>query len=217
MPWFVSSLNPAGGLKHVAWDIAVFSNFYSLMMQESGSPPPSGVWSWGTGSKINMPLAAGVFNVGGQAARQKLQEVNFYTENQNTTFILNTYYGQFYVGSITPVSSLSTLKIRAGVYYNLMEGAAGIAYMGSHLKRNPANVSSGIYLTSCAVPSNIANVGVVAGNTVGQGNRQGLMAFERVDSAGNLDPKQYGIAWALGVTSTGLTITAGYVTIEEWL
>jgi len=42
--WFVSSLNPAGGLKHVSWDIAVFSNFYSLMAQESGAPRPTGVW-----------------------------------------------------------------------------------------------------------------------------------------------------------------------------
>ena len=234
MGWFASSLNPAGGLKHVSWDIAVFSNFYSLMAQESGAPRPTGVWCMDTlnvGSTLtaqafNAPtfsansLAAGAFKEGGVSIKQLLQRIYF--KDTTSRGSLSQVFSTYTIASITPLSSLSTLLVRAGIYYGLASPSGLEVQFASHLMRNPTVVGSFAYLTNSAAPLTSANVGqpmggVVAGGTgvAVLGEISGLMAFEAVDSVTTLDPRQYGVDWS---TFSGTAcIAGGYLTVEEWL
>jgi len=237
--WFVSSLNPAGGLKHVSWDIAVFSNFYSLMAQESGAPRPTGVWCMDTlnvGSSLTVQgvAVAGVvagansggsfnvtsdFKVRGNTTKQLLQRVHLLSTTSRSS--ATTVYSTYAVASLTPVSSVSQIFVRAGLYYFLPADTTAATMIGMHLMRNPMTAATSFnYLTNCSAATASGGMGNVGGWSLAAGfTVNGHVGFEAVDSTGNLDPRQYGIDWNRGGTAPTVpaAIFGGYITIEEWL
>ncbi len=179
-------------------------------IQAASGYASAGVASFGTAN------AASGFNLRGVPTKHLLQRIPFFstTSRGTTSAVFSTYA----VASITPLSSLSTILVRAGIYYTIIGGGAA-STLDSHLMRNPTGAASSFaYLTNSAVSQN-ANVGAAMGAAWGNNIGlpiAGLMAFEAADSAGNLDARQYGIDWH-GLGGSVIGIQGGYVTVEEWL
>lgn len=163
-------------------------------------------------SSFGMLNAASGFTLRGFATKQLLQRVHVFdtTSRGSASATFSTYT----VASLTPVSSLSTLLVRAGVDYACAADAS-INVLNLHLMRNPLAVASFAYLTASNADASVVRPGNVNGTTT-----QPLMStyvFERVDSSVNLDPKQYGVDWARVNGSVAGAVFTGYVTVEEWL
>ncbi len=179
-------------------------NVRSLFNLNGGIGVP-GVSSFGA---LNV---ASDFQIRGVHTKQLLQRVHVFdtTSRSSSTATFSSYV----VASITPLSSLSQIHIRAGLHVNLQTDA-GIVIMGSHLMRNPLGAATSMaFLTSSS--ANVQNFNHITGHT--DTDTRLDVVFERVDSSINVDPKTYAVDWAR-VNGTNLAaVWGGYVTLEEWL
>lgn len=150
------------------------------------------------------------FSYGGAFTQQLLQRVHVFDTTSRAS--ASAVFSVYTVASITPVHSRSTLLIRAGYTGLSLTPNADIGIIHAHLARNPTVAASIAYLTDSS------NVSGSALNFFGGGAvaAYATVFIERVDSASNLFPKQYGINWNHGGTGT-TAITNGFITIEEWL
>jgi hypothetical protein len=169
-----------------------------------------------TNLAVTGPGSFGSVNVGseyqfrGAHVPQLLQRVHRYDATSRAS--VSATYSTYMVASLTPVCSGSALLVRAGIYIRMVD-ASTPGQLGSHLARNPMVVNSLAYLTNCS------NVIGAPGNFVGDNlfQQTGLMPFERMDSASNVDPRQYGVNWARAAGIGTVSITGAFVTIEEWM
>lgn len=238
MNWTGDTFAP---LLHVAQLHAVYNDLTALMQQASGAPSPSGVWSLNgnlsvssqllvAGQQVQLAGAVGGvdsaalynatsgYNLRGFPTKQLLQRIVVPISTTSRGSVTATY-STYMVGSITPVSSLSTLYVKAWVDVFITGNATPVT-LGTHLMRNPAMVASFGYLTNSLLGNQSNTVGGGIGIIQNPGTAAALaarMSYDCVDSATNVDPKQFGIDWNNMYAGAAAGITAGGLVIEEWL
>jgi hypothetical protein len=221
MGW--SSLSfPFGSLLTAAKMTQVYSNFASLMAQESGSPDPSGVWSFAAATVIDAPGSHhfGWLNVdsglavGGQPAKALIQSIFI----QRTAADLNSTqtFSTFIVASLTPQFGDSLIKIR-GILNAGAVGAVNAADIVGRANLCRAPNGTPVVLTDS---SNGLSMGLFASWLGAQVNAvYGSLPFDfQETSPGSGAALQYGIRYAAFFnTFSGYVVTTrGSLLVEEW-
>ncbi len=224
-------------LTHVASDILTASdwnsakdNFTSLMTDPSTFGqilPKSGGIATGSfrvlgnldvSSALMVPGSADFGTVNADSAFflnnaptvQLLQRVHVFTTNSRGS--ASTVFSTYLIASITAINSRSTILVRAGIYLRA-DGNATPSVSDANLVRNPT-VATSLALLTDSSNGGTGYGGVVYDTAV---SVQQEVQFERVDSSGNLDPKQYGINWHRSSGTPTVGAIGGHVTLEEWL
>lgn len=230
MGWSVSSFNPGDTAGVAAKLTAVMSDFFSLMMQESGAPKP-GIWTVNSGIASTQMNSLGSLNIssifmaatlnasGYQVQAQSAQLRVGYVYAQRTASDINStqVFSTFIVASYAPKFADSILTIRANF------NAAIIALVTAseiHARVNLCRAPNG---TAVVLTDSSATAYAMGVCTAGFNNQTrpsaGAIAFNYQEtSPGSGVATQYGIRYApLFVTNSGYINTIrGDILVEEW-